>query len=84
MAESISKSIDDGGPAFPLVSPHGLFTHGGMSLRDWFAGQAMHPPVLLPEGCKRDFLTREMQLKRCAKDAYEIADAMLNEREKER
>lgn len=35
-----SKKIDDGGSAFP-VEDQG--THGtyGMSLRDWFAGQAL-------------------------------------------
>lgn len=43
-----SKKIDDGGPAAPCSNEQ--FTHGnpsvgdawsGMSLRDWFAGQAL-------------------------------------------
>lgn len=33
------SSINDGGPAFPVSGPNG--DHPGMSLRDWFAGQAM-------------------------------------------
>lgn len=36
--------IDDGGPAFPLQITHGDFVAGqapGLSVRDWFAGQAM-------------------------------------------
>lgn len=32
-------TIDDGGPAFPV--PGNPATMPGMSLRDWFAGQAM-------------------------------------------
>lgn len=83
MSESTSETIDDGGPAFPAMLPGGNYCTPGMSLRDHFASLAMCPPVLLPEGVKRDFLTRKMQLRRCAKEAYEIADAMLNEREKQ-
>src|SRR5262245_8393469 len=39
------SKIDDGGPAFPLNSPSGtpeyMPVRDGMSLRDWFAGQAL-------------------------------------------
>lgn len=41
--------INDGGPAFPLAytetNEHGVqfpFTHPGMSMRDWFAGQMLN------------------------------------------
>ena len=38
-------SIDDGGPAFPgcLMVPEGQYgySNAGMSLRDWYAGQAL-------------------------------------------
>lgn len=32
--------INDGGPAFPITE-QGLQGYNGMSLRDWFAGQAL-------------------------------------------
>lgn len=42
---SDTKHIDDGGPALPTVIVHwngAMIDRGpGMSLRDWFAGQAM-------------------------------------------
>lgn len=31
----------DGGPAFPMVNELGVIHHSGMTLRDWFAGQAL-------------------------------------------
>ena len=60
----------DGGPAFPV----GLLP--GMSLRDYFAGQAL--VSITTEGLRLD------QMQGIAKRAYRIADAMLAEREKER
>ncbi len=35
----MSEKLNDGGPAFPV--PGNPATQPGMSLRDWFAGQAM-------------------------------------------
>ena len=70
---------DDGGPAFPLIAEggenSGLFPefHSGMSLRDWFAGQAL---IGIYAGCLH------METKNAVKDAYETADAMLKERAK--
>lgn len=72
---------DDGGPAFAHneKSHDGAHyqTHPGMSLRDWFAGQALmgmlangEPTIQLPTG----FST--------AQCAYEYADAMLRARAK--
>ena len=52
----------------------------GMSLRDWFAGQAlagMHLPVYNTEG---DYVYENMEL--IAKAAYWMADAMIAERDK--
>lgn len=63
----------DGGQAFP----HGDPTNGGelgMSLRDWFAGQA------LSWLCSRG--TKGYPLNIIADLAYELSDAMLEEREK--
>jgi hypothetical protein len=68
---------DDGGPAFPFESKdkYGAnirATTPGMSLRDWFAGQAL-------TGVLADM---EMSAYAKAIYAYEIADAMLAERNK--
>ncbi len=36
------NNVDDGGPAFPVTLDHrGCVGAYGMSLRDWFAGQAL-------------------------------------------
>lgn len=38
----MSDKVADGGPAFPTVEiTHPLTVYPGMSLRDWFAGQAL-------------------------------------------
>lgn len=75
---------DDGGPAFPrLESLHGNHVRvpdyraesvGGMSLRDYFAGQAITGIGATP--------VREVD--EAANWAYQMADAMLAERAKER
>jgi hypothetical protein len=57
---------NDGGPAFP--TPH-LCTSYGMSLRDWFAGQAV-------AGMVEDVKVGTLYPEDIAKTAYEIADAM--------
>lgn len=64
------KMHDDGGPAFPiyLVFP-------GMTLRDCFASAAMQGITIAD---KAEIKTAE----EIAKDAYEIADAMIAERRK--
>jgi hypothetical protein len=36
----MSTPINDGGPAFPYFNPDTEVAYSGMSLRDWFAGQA--------------------------------------------
>ena len=58
----------DGGPAFPQDEFGGV---KGMSLRDYFAGQA------LTRATSNGWPAKEI-----ASWAYEIADAMLAEREK--
>ncbi len=59
-----------GGPAFPSGTD-GLYFKG-MTLRDYFAAQAMH-------GMAKD----DVSIKAIARVAYEISDAMLAERVKE-
>ena len=74
--------VDDGGPAFarsPGVSSNG---QQGMSLRDYFAGQAIqgmlsHPQVLSAMAQGPRGRTAEL-----AYASYELADAMLAERDR--
>lgn len=67
---------DDGGPAFPLQSIGPDFAPGyaGMTLRDWFAGQALAGLA---------YMNTE-HMPGIVKRAYQLADAMLAERVKER
>lgn len=70
-------SRNDGGPAFPSVGPDGS-GYDGLSLRDWFAGQALTAILAgrTTVGCGL--------WPTFARDAYEMADAMLAARTKER
>ena len=80
----MSEPINDGGPAFPHSSQPldaqgnpmcGEHSEWGMTLRDWFAGQAL---VAIPHiGCGADLETREL-----AEAAYQVADAMIEARER--
>ena len=78
------SKLDDGGPAFPSPTvvmpltgghiPDGGEGEFGMSLRDWFAGQALIGMTFSSD----DFETwPELAMK-----AYTAADAMLAERAK--
>jgi hypothetical protein len=66
------SKTDDGGPAFPVTWD---FVDGetGMSLRDWFAGQALAGLAAMDADCGPAGL---------ASDAYRLADAMLAARSK--
>ena len=77
-----STTINDGGPAFPHDG-QANYT-GGMSLRDWLAGQALIVLIRIAETPKaRDEYQSEEELKQAfAADAYDWADAMLAERAK--
>ena len=69
---------NDGGPAFPRSGSDYVNAQEGMSLRDWFAGQALaglmaNPKMLLAiESMKQDPAT-------CA---YDVAEFMMAERAK--
>lgn len=72
-SEAVSKK-SDGGPAFPQ-SGETFIGQEGMTLRDWFAGQAL-AGLLSPEAYTSQGWTIAV-----ARDAYEIADAMIAARE---
>lgn len=72
-----SKKINDGGPAFAAANDHGYQV--GMTLRDWFAGQAIARLSIeqyAPLSSARDFNS-------IAALCYRIADQMIIEREKQ-
>lgn len=69
---------DDGGPAFPNPTEEKLYNrvsgerlNAGLTIRDWFAGQAV-----------KSFFASCSDMPRCAKLAYEAADALIAERNK--
>jgi hypothetical protein len=80
----MSKQINDGGPAFPVIPPldhQGLPSDeypdesAGMTLRDYFAAKAMQGLLAgFPKGHDIVFDT-------VAKFSYSMADAMLEVRE---
>lgn len=69
--------MNDGGPAFPVqaLAAPGSEVAWGMSLRDWFAGQAL-------AWCLSEFSGNAEDMKQPAEAAYQIADAMLRARER--
>lgn len=72
------SEIDDGGQAFPCAETQYSNSVLGMTLRDYFAGQALTSllAVAIPaSGATKAFGN-------CPRDAYELADAMLAERKK--
>lgn len=70
----MSKDHEDGGPAFPDIrywdDGQMAVKHPGMSLRDWFAGQALAAYVSRPD-------TRQSSYAELADWSYDAADAML-------
>lgn len=78
-----TEKPNDGGPAFPspehraFDSPRLLAPTAGMSLRDWFAGQAL---IGLSAVYDSEVTRAESEAAR----AYELADAMLIYRERSR
>jgi len=82
----MSEQIKDGGPAFPQTVPGGLpgmpaesTSWYGMTMRDWFAGQALQGL------CSEVEYSGAMTAVDCqwiAQRAYNMADAMLAARSK--
>jgi len=80
-SERIMSTINDGGPAFPFqcqgptTAPEIYY---GMSLRDWFAGQALAGILAA------DSSTQSIGFVEAADLALGYADAMLKAREEKR
>lgn len=72
----MSHKIQDGGAAFPLADQNYNETQTGMSLRDWFAGQA-----LMGLYSKYGETGSDAHGAERATQCYEMADAMLKARE---
>ena len=80
------SKINDGGPAFPVLPPDAgdgtgaapgyPFPDSGMSLRDWFAGQALSGLIASNDEGAGD------RIEEVPRYAYAIADAMLAARDK--
>jgi len=72
----------DGGPAFPVTFEHSSCTseHDGMTLRDYFAAQAMAAVLSNPANYGSGHEWRDAAT--VSEQAYEIADDMLAERNK--
>lgn len=69
------SKTDHGGPAFPRAGHSTEASKDGMSLRDWFAGQALDRMISLTQD--RDGGWDEHAV---AVGAYRLADAMLEAR----
>lgn len=72
------QACNNGGPAFPVQFDGCLVPAGGMSLHDWFAGQAI---TLFGEVWKN--LNSPHDAEAVARRSYEIANAMIAERERQ-
>lgn len=80
---------DNGGSAFPThdadagTDPRNQILTGGMTLRDWFAGQALAGELANEDMGDGPFMLRSNEnAKLMAERAYHIADAMLAARSK--
>lgn len=68
------KQQDDGGPAFPNALGPEDFEQKGMTLRDWFAGQALAQYLAT--------MPSDATYAELAEKCYRAADAMLEARGK--
>jgi hypothetical protein len=66
---------DDGGPAFPVTESDRCYASYGMTLRDWFAGQAL-AGLIASESMSTEE-SAHLTAPADARRAYAMADAML-------
>ena len=87
-------STNDGGHAFSRNGRVGIYSGDktiqepeqgspGMSLRDWFAGQALAGRVLHRMALDKEAISDDALAEYIAKAMYRLADAMLAERERD-
>lgn len=80
----MSTPINDGGPAFPRTGADGHTSpQSGMTLRDWFAGQALAGTDIsrVMEEALYDGATPDEFARVLTGAAYKMADAMIAARE---
>ena len=83
----MSEQIKDGGPAFPFTELNGdgshYYSHGGMTLRDYFAAKAMEGDWAAQNLDSGMFTpdTKDAPMESSARMYYRMADAMLRARE---
>lgn len=80
----MTDTPDDGGPAFPISDASGP-VQPGMSLRDWFAGQAlvgMNASPALLEAVTSAGAGSGAHYERLARHAYMQADVMIEARKR--
>lgn len=79
----MTDKINDGGPAFPTTGEgygYSRYSQYGMSLRDWFAGQAVGALIA---GRDSSFIPdAHEKMAAWARAAYSVADEMIAERER--
>ena len=77
----MSTPIDDSGPAFPVSNDANNNGQLGMTLRDWFAGQALAGLLSNSSpGSNRVLLGGKQLAMDMAEASYAYADAMIRER----
>lgn len=72
-------TVNNGGPAFPSAYPDSEHTSQGMSLRDYYAAHFMAAMLPSLAYIRRDKIQTDRAY---SVRAYELADAMLAERDK--
>ena len=82
------ESSHDGGPAFPhgkymkhkVTGAFDTYAHGGMSLRDYFAGQALAGLCANPDLGSSVIFSEDRPDETIAEMAYTVADALIAQR----
>ena len=76
---TMTDKINTGGPAYPRVVEYLEYSESGMTLRDYFAGQAVGE--VIAHFADKHLSLYEPAPGAFARKAYEIADAMIAARE---
>lgn len=75
--------IATGGLAFPFnAGEHGIEPSPGMTLRDWLAGQAMPAIIAAISAGQHTSAHPGSAVQQIAADSYEVADAMIAQRDR--